>query len=268
MSLVSEISEVIMWLNNNSGAIQAITTFILVIVTSIYVKLTKEMVDELKKENKSRKIQDLVNCVINPIKNSAKSNLEKLEKGQYHYHHKTGEIFISKLEPSHSRSTADLDTLNRAFEEDYSEISEKIKKYNVLRDELEKAVDDLANSILTSPEFKERFFQMVDEYNKNVPDKKLTYTNLERYFESLIGEIIDKTEKLSDRDNSAQFWEIYKEQLFGFLESEKIKEKTQKVEDIRFQLIDILRIVIRKLERVEYRLWREYNIRIERREAV
>ncbi len=82
-SLMSLVSEMLAWLNSNSRAVQTIATVVLVLVTWRYVVLTRKMIEETRKEKEAPRIQELVNLVMNPIKNIAKSNLEELNKRNY-----------------------------------------------------------------------------------------------------------------------------------------------------------------------------------------
>ncbi len=256
--LMSLVSELLMWLNSNSGAVQAIATVVLVLVTWRYVKLTRIMVEESRKGKEAPRIQELVNLVMNPIKNMAKSNLEELNKRNYGYNYSRRGIRILKLQSFKPAPSV----LVKSFEEDYPAIVKDIERCNKLRDELERAVDILAHRILKIPGFRDACFQMVDEYNRKNPQRKISQSNLEGFPEILIGNIIDRTEHFSERDAFVDFWDKYRDKLIKFLDDDYVKEQLEEVEKITSELIKQLKTVIIELEDEEFKLWKRYGIKI------
>ena len=265
---MTQVSEIIValqnslaWLNGYSGAVQAIATIILIGITCGYVILTWKLVKDTRRERESPKIEELVNSLITPLKNIARSNLEFLEKREYGYSYGRKEISrIFKLTPFETPSPF----IVRKFEKDYPKLADIIRNCNDLRDELEMAVDDLAQNILEMPGFRKKCFRLIDEYNEKCPtNKKLTQSDLEDYPEILLGDIIDKTEHFNQADSFIAFWEMYRDEFIKFLEKkEEIIEKLSHVKKLTNQLVGLLRTVVKELEDEEYKLWEEYYIEI------
>ncbi|WP_236609667.1 hypothetical protein [Archaeoglobus sulfaticallidus] len=257
MAIMVSISRAIDWLNDNSGTIQAIATIILVIVTYKYVRLTRELVNETRREIQSKRMEELVNKIMIPLKEHAKANYEDLANREYGYKFRTKRIRTFKL------NLNDTTILMKDFKQDYPSIYEKIKTHDELREKLKTAVRNLAERILELPDFKKRCHQMVKEYNDNASaEDKLTGSQLEDFPEILIGDIIDRTENFREQDIFRRFWQRYRNELIGFLDREEVKEEVKKVQELTDELLKILATIVSELDNEILKIWRKYKIEL------
>ncbi|MFO7968423.1 MAG: hypothetical protein R6U44_12585 [Archaeoglobaceae archaeon] len=256
LELVVNVTEL---LNQNSGAIQALTTVLLVIVTIAYVYLTKKGLDESRREKQAPKMEELINEILVRLKTSAEANVKDLPRKKYRYDFRKKVINVNRILPSRE------DILFRDFKEEYPELYKKMQEHDRICRDLEKEVVKLADKILDIPGFKDRCYKMIEEYNASVElEDKLTDQQLKDFPPILLRDIIDKNEEFRERELFRGFWDMHRVELIGYLDKEEVKEEVKEVKKLTDKLLKKAKKIYEELDKEILELSRKYRIKVDK----
>lgn len=224
--------------------ISAFPTLLIVVATLTYVVITSKIFEESQLDRRKSFIEQMIKKIIFPLLDRIKHELKEFQtKSIYFVKNQKCDLNCYCLKKFVFHKHADV--FYKIFEENYPELSKKIRRYDSKLPEINESINNLVTKISTK-EFWNKWTEKIDSYEKNVKgrEKRFPSYGSREQQSALIDCILNSVlQETKFHDIPDPFWtkhykEILSERKHNKKEFEYVESKTKEMISSLAELIE------------------------------
>ena len=228
------------------------STVVIALATVIYATLTYFLLREQRWEKEKPRIQEIVEVIIYPMMEKLENQRNFFKKGDFTWSQDGFYYYRQKVSPSPGVEELIYEDFRKAF----SKIAKDIEKYNNVLEKQKEILDNFADKIQMTPDFKNGIFKRFEEYERKIKSlDTLGVWNEQSSFEPntqniqrILKYVVNNIQNLNSDDAYYDFWNQYGKELLKYRDREEVKDYKAEVEKGSKNLLGLADSILKDLK--------------------